>query len=108
MANAVFDAHREDPEFGYRLVHDEATATGIAVPDRTVWKICSDNQWWCVFGTKRRGRKRRPAAPAHEDLVRREFTTDRPNRLWLTDITNMPPVRARSTCARSRTRGRAG
>lgn len=25
-ANAVFDAHRDDPEFGYRLLADEARA----------------------------------------------------------------------------------
>ncbi|WP_183657099.1 IS3 family transposase [Prauserella isguenensis] len=89
-ANAIFDAHREDPEFGYRLLHDAVTATGVEVSDRTVWKICSDNEWWCVFGKKRRSRKARPGPPAHDDLVRREFTTDRPNRLWLTDITEHP------------------
>ncbi|MBK1789477.1 DDE-type integrase/transposase/recombinase [Prauserella cavernicola] len=90
VANAIFDAHREDPEFGYRLLHEEVTATGIEVSDRTVWKICSSNEWWCVFGKKRRGRKARPAAPAHEDLVRREFTAEAPNCLWLTDITEHP------------------
>lgn len=89
-ANAVFDAHREDPEFGYRLLHDEVTAAGHAVSDRTVWKICSTNEWWCVFGKKRRGRKARPGAPAHDDLVRREFTAHEPNRLWLTDISEHP------------------
>ncbi len=26
----------------------------------------------------------------HDDLVRREFTADRPNELWLTDITEHP------------------
>ncbi|WP_461158121.1 IS3 family transposase, partial [Saccharopolyspora tripterygii] len=90
LANAIFDAHREDPEFGYRLLHDEVTTAGHEVSDRTVWKICSTNQWWCVFGKKRRGRKARPAAPAHDDLVRREFTADGPNRVWLTDISEHP------------------
>lgn len=45
VANALFDAHREDPEFGYRLLHDEITATGHTVSERTVWKICSSNEW---------------------------------------------------------------
>lgn len=90
LANAIFDAHREDPEFGYRLLHDEVTAAGHVVSDRTVWKICSTNEWWCVFGKKRRGRKARPGAPAHDDLVRREFTAREPNRLWLTDISEHP------------------
>ncbi|WP_183656616.1 IS3 family transposase [Prauserella isguenensis] len=90
LANALFEAHREDPEFGYRLLHDEITATGYTVSERTVWKICSDNEWWCVFGTKHRPRKARPAAPAHEDLVRREFTATKPNQLWLSDISEHP------------------
>ena len=28
LANAVFDAHRDDPEFGYRLLADEARDAG--------------------------------------------------------------------------------
>lgn len=87
LANAIFDAHREDPEFGYRLLFDEVTAAGFEVSERTVWKICSTNEWWCVFGKKRRGKKGLPGAPAHDDLVRREFTAGQPNELWLTDIT---------------------
>lgn len=87
VTNAIFDAHREDPEFGYRLLFDELTAAGHDVSERTVWKICSVNQWWCVFGKKLRRGKGKPGAPAHDDLVRREFTAQRPNELWLTDIT---------------------
>jgi transposase InsO family protein len=52
-----------------------------------VWKICSANQWWCVFGKKPRRGRGKPGAPAHDDLVRREFTAPGPNLLWLTDIT---------------------
>ncbi|GAA1236045.1 hypothetical protein GCM10009676_20200 [Prauserella halophila] len=44
VAHPLFDAHRSDPELGYRLLHDEVTATGVEVSDRTVWKICSDNE----------------------------------------------------------------
>jgi putative transposase len=87
LANAIFDAYREDPEFGYRLLFDEVTAAGHQVSERTIWKICSANEWWCVFGKKRRGKKGLPGAPAHDDLVRREFTAPGPNQLWLTDIT---------------------
>jgi putative transposase len=91
LANAIVDAHREDPEFGYRLLFDEVTAAGHDVSERTVWKICSTNQWWRVFSRKRRGKKGLPGAPAHDDLVRREFTAPGPNRLWLTDISEHPP-----------------
>ncbi|WP_223837483.1 IS3 family transposase [Streptomyces venezuelae] len=85
-ANALFGAHREDPEFGYRFLADEARSTGAAMADRTAWRICRDNRWWSVFG-KKRGRGRKAGPPVHDDLVRRDFTAAGPNRLWLADIT---------------------
>ncbi|MFF3413423.1 IS3 family transposase [Streptomyces sp. NPDC002698] len=85
-ANALFDAHLEDPEFGYRFLADEARSMGAGMADRTAWRICRDNRWWSVFG-KKLGRTKKAGPPVHDDLVRRDFTTDGPNRLWLTDIT---------------------
>jgi putative transposase len=87
LANALFDAHRDDPEFGYRFLADEVHAAGFTVSERTVWKRCSENGWWSVFA-KRRSRKRaKSGTPSHDDLVRREFSADAPNQLWLADIT---------------------
>jgi len=89
-ANALFHAHGDDPEFGYRLLADEARCDGQAMADRTAWRICSSNRWWSVFG-KPRGRngkkKRSPGTPAFDDLVHRDFTSAEPNTLWLVDIT---------------------
>jgi transposase InsO family protein len=87
VANAVFDAHRDDPEFGYRLLADEVRAAGHTPCDRTVWRICAANQWWSVFGKKRGANGKRPGPPAHDDLVERQFSAVRANQLWLTDIT---------------------
>ena len=87
LANAVFDAHRDDPEFGYRLLADEARGAGHSGCDRRVWRICADNQWWSVFGKKRGKNGKKPGPPAHDDLVRRDFSAEAANRLWLTDIT---------------------
>ncbi|MGX9349249.1 IS3 family transposase [Microbacterium sp. KNMS] len=94
-ANAVFDAHRDDPEFGHRFLADEAREAGQPMADgrwpmadRTAWKIASANGWWSAFGKKRaRGKGRKAGPPVHDDLVQREFIADAPNRLWLTDIT---------------------
>ncbi|MCH0538873.1 IS3 family transposase [Streptomyces sp. MUM 203J] len=85
-ANVLFDAHREDLEFGYRFLADEARDAGVSMGDRTAWRICRDNRWWSVFG-KRRGRGGKTGPPVHDDLVRRDFTASGPNRLWLADIT---------------------
>jgi transposase InsO family protein len=87
-ANALMDAHRDDPEFGYRFLADEARATGESMADRTAWKICAGNGRWSAFDKrKRRGKGRKVGPPAHDDLVKRDFTADGPNRLWLADVT---------------------
>ncbi|MDI5906687.1 DDE-type integrase/transposase/recombinase, partial [Streptomyces sp. 12257] len=85
-ANALFDAHRDDPEFGYRFLADEARGAGASMADRTAWRICRDNRWWSVFG-KKRAKDRKAGPPVHDDLVNRDFTASGPNRLWLADIT---------------------
>ena len=91
-ANALFDAHRDDPEFGYRFLVDEARDAGPPMADRTAWRICSDNGWWSAFGKKRGKAARSPArrstttcAPSTSRV--RTFTADGPNQLWLADIT---------------------
>jgi putative transposase len=89
-ANAIFDAHRDDPEFGYRFLLDEARDAGQEMAERTAWRICADNGWWSRFGKKKRYAKARVGAPAHEDLVRREFTAPAPNTVWLSDLTEHP------------------
>ncbi|WP_245193337.1 IS3 family transposase [Kocuria sp. JC486] len=86
-ANALLDAHRDDPEFGYRFLVGEAAEAGEEMCERTAWKICRDNQWWSVFGKKRGKNGKRPGPPVHDDLVKRDFSADDANELWLTDIT---------------------
>jgi transposase InsO family protein len=87
LANALFDAHRDDPEFGYRFLADEARDAGHGACDRTMWRVCSDNGWWSAFGKKRGKNGKKPGPPVHDDLVRRDFTAEAPNQLWLADIT---------------------
>lgn len=95
-ANALFDAHRDDPEFGHRLLADEARDAGEPMADRTAWRISLANGWWSAFGKKRGRKGKKPGPAVHDDLctvtdengrTRHEFTADAPNRLWLTDIT---------------------
>ncbi len=86
-ANALFDAHRDDPEFGYRFLVDEAKEAGEPMAERTAWRICSELGWWSAFGKKRGRNSKRPGPPVHDDLVERNFTADAPNTLWLSDIT---------------------
>jgi len=89
LANAICDAHRDDPEFGYRFLAVEVRQLDehAGVSDRVVWRICRDNQWWSRFGKPKARRGSKPGTPAHDDLVRRSFTATAPNELWLTDLT---------------------
>jgi hypothetical protein len=100
-ANALFDAHRDDPEFGHRLLADEARDHGEAMSDRTAWRIASTNGWFSAFGKPKRGKHRKPGPPVHDDLcavadehgrTRHVFAADAPNQLWLTDITEHKTV----------------
>ena len=85
-ANALFDAHRDDPEFGYRYLVEEARTAGEPMAERTAWRICSEHRLWSVFG-KKRGKNGKTGPPVHDDLVERVFAADEPNQLWLSDIT---------------------
>jgi len=86
-ANALFEAHKDDPEFGYRFLADEAREAGEQMAERTAWRICSELGWWSAFGKKRGRNGKTPGPPVHDDLVLRNFTADAPNQLWLADIT---------------------
>lgn len=39
-ANDLFDAHREDPEFGYRFLVGEAALVEESMCEQTAWRIC--------------------------------------------------------------------
>ena len=67
-SNVLLDAHLDDPEYGYRLLVDEAAEAGEEMCERTAWRIAGDNQWWLVFGKKRGKNGKRPAA-VHDDLL---------------------------------------
>ena len=87
-AKALFDAHRDDPEVGYRYLVEEAAAAGQPTAPRTAWRICSDNRWWSAFGKKHGKNGKGPGPPIHADLctvvdkhgvTRRVFAADVPN-----------------------------
>jgi hypothetical protein len=86
LINAALDIHADDPAFGYRFIADELAGQGVTVGLNRVARLCTQQKIWSVFA-KRRGRNRQPGPPVHDDLVRRQFTAEGPDQLWLTDIT---------------------
>jgi putative transposase len=85
-ADALFEAHHQDPVFGYRFLAEEAIAAGQSMCGRTTWRLCSKGGWWSAFA-KKKPKSKRSGPPVHDDRVQRKFTATGPNQLWLTDIT---------------------
>lgn len=86
LINALVDLHADDPEFGYRFLHDELVAAGHGVGANRVHRLCRQNQLWSVFA-KKKGLSRKAGPPVHDDLVKRHFKAEAPDLVWLTDIT---------------------
>ncbi|WNG87751.1 hypothetical protein C6A87_000165 [Mycobacterium sp. ITM-2016-00317] len=77
-SNALFDAHRDDPEFGYRYLVAEAADAGEPMAGGTAWRICAQNRLRSVFG-KKRGNNGKVGPPVHDDLVERDFNCASPS-----------------------------
>lgn len=80
VTNALIDAHRDDPPFGYRFLADELVQSGHVASERRVWRLCSQQRIWSSFVKKSRSGKK-PGPPVHDDLVRGEFSAGRVNEL---------------------------
>src|SRR5262245_59622817 len=79
--------------YGAPRVHAELREThGVRVGRKRVARLMRQLG---IEGVSRRGKRRRttiadPAAPPAPDLVQRRFSAQRPDELWLADITYLP------------------
>ena len=97
LTNALVDLHDGDPQFGYRFLADELEAAGHQVGERRVWRLCRQQRLWST--TVKKGRHgKRPGPAVHDDLVQRQFRSDRPDTIWLTDITEHPTAEGKLYC----------
>jgi len=86
LIRVLRELHADDPEGGYRVLADDLKDLGYQVSERRVWRLCSVAGIHSTIYT-RKTRHKKAGAPVHDDLVKRKFTADAPNKLWLTDIT---------------------
>lgn len=90
LANLIVDIHSMSRcSYGAPRVHAELRlGQGIRVGRKRVTRLLR------ITGRRgishRRKGRHRPAAAVHEDLVRRRFVAEGPDRLWCTDITEHP------------------
>jgi putative transposase len=99
LTNALIDAHSDDPEFGYRFLADELELLGHDVGERRVWRLCSQQKLWSATARKgRRGSGKTPGPAVHDDHLQRDFTAQRPDQVWVTDITEHPTAQGKLYC----------
>jgi len=96
--NALHDAHRDDPTFGYRFLAHEARKAGWRMSRRTAWSLCSSSGILSAAQRRRRGKGKKAGPPVFDDHVQRIFAADAPNRVWLTDITEHPTGEGKLFC----------
>jgi putative transposase len=90
LIQTVFIDSRET--YGAPRVHAELQARGVRVGKKRVARLMRRLEF---EGVSRPGKRRRttmadPAAPPAPDLVKRNFVAERPDQLWLADITYLP------------------
>ena len=81
--------HESRGSYGVPRVHAELRlGCGVRCGRKRVARLMRSAGLQGIY--KRRGKRRCAAPPVHDDLVRRRFVADAPDRLWLTDITEHP------------------
>jgi transposase InsO family protein len=84
--------------YGVPRVHAELRlGRGVCCGRKRVARLMQAARLHGVY--RRHGKRHRPAPAVHDDLVRRHFVADAPDRLWLTDITEHPTREGKVYCA---------
>jgi putative transposase len=94
LTEKIREIHSRSREtYGYPRVHAELRSLGIGCGRRRVARLMkAAGLRGCMRGKKRRTTHRDPWAAPAPDLLRRDFVADRPNRVWLADITYIPTL----------------
>jgi putative transposase len=85
--------------YGVRRVHAELRlGLGVRVGRKRVWRLmrAAGIAGACA---RKRFRRHKPDIATHPDLVKRRFQADRPNQLWVTDVTQHPTREGWVYCA---------
>jgi putative transposase len=102
LLKQIRQVHADSREtYGSPRVHAELTlGLGLPVNLKRVARLMRDAGIQGLYRRRRRGcTVRDPAAEPSGDLVKRQFTVEGPNRLWVTDITEHPTTEGKVYCA---------
>ena len=90
IAEAVKSIHEEYPDKGYRRIRDDVDRDyGFPVSDKRILRICRALGIKSTIKYSNEGCTISDKNPQHiaENILNREFTADKPNEKWLTDVT---------------------
>ncbi len=100
LANTVVDIHQMSRgSYGTPRTHAELRlGMGVRIGRKRVARLLRLAGRAGIGGNTHKKRRKKPAPAPHEDLVRRQFVADEPNRLWCTDITEHPTGTGKVYC----------
>ena len=90
IAEKVEQIHMDSPDKGYRRINDELRHDhGIQVNDKRILRICRARGIKSTIKYGNNGCTRRAKNPQYlaENLLDRQFSAEKPNEKWLTDVT---------------------
>lgn len=90
IAEKIEEIHSKDPSKGYRRINDDLYRRyNIKINDKRVLRICRARNIKSTIKYKNLGCTRQAGNPQFiaDNILNREFTADKPNEKWLTDVT---------------------
>ena len=90
LADKIERIHMESPDKGYRRLNDDLRHDyGIHVNDKRVLRICRARDIRSTVKYNNHGCTRQAKKPQYiaENLLNRQFYSEKPNEKWLTDVT---------------------
>ena len=85
--------------YGYKRIHLELKSMGITASAKRIMRLMTENGLKPSFkSAKRHGSYKGDPAKAPENLVNRGFHAERPNTLWVMDLTEFRSPPARPVC----------
>ena len=100
LANTVVDIHTMSRgSYGTPRTHAELRlGLGLRVGRKRVARLLRLTGRAGIGGNTHKKRRKKPAPAPHEDLVRRQFIAEEPNRLWCTEVTEHPTSTGKVYC----------
>lgn len=90
IAEKIEEIHMKDPSKGYRRINDDLYRMyDIKINDKRALRICRSKDIKSTIKYANQGCTRQADNPQFiaENILNREFTADKPNEKWLTDVT---------------------